>query len=39
MNLDEINWDFNEAGNWPTAIKIGAIVLGKCYFARCLGLF
>ncbi|AFT66095.1 MAG: type 4a pilus biogenesis protein PilO [Cycloclasticus pugetii] len=27
MNLDEINWDFNEAGNWPTAIKIGAIVL------------
>ena len=27
MNLDEINWDFNEAGNWPTAIKIAAIVL------------
>lgn len=27
MNLDEINWDFNEAGNWPTAIKAAAIVL------------
>lgn len=27
MNLDEINWDFNEAGNWPTAIKTAAIVL------------
>ncbi len=27
MNLDEINWDFNEAGNWPAAIKAAAIVL------------
>jgi len=27
MKLDEINWDFNEAGNWPTPIKAGAIVL------------
>jgi len=27
MNLSEINWDFNEAGNWPTSIKVAAIVL------------
>ncbi|MDD2759877.1 MAG: type 4a pilus biogenesis protein PilO, partial [Methylomonas sp.] len=28
MNLSEINWDINAAGNWPTPIKIaaGAIV-------------
>jgi len=25
MNFDEINWDFNEAGNWPTSIKVAAI--------------
>lgn len=27
MNLSEINWDFNAAGNWPTPIKIATIVL------------
>lgn len=27
MNINEINWDFNEAGNWPIAIKAAAIVL------------
>ena len=27
MNLNEINWDFNEAGNWPISIKVAAIVL------------
>lgn len=29
MNFDEINWDFNEAGNWPVAIKVTAIVLAS----------
>ncbi|HIG79206.1 MAG: type 4a pilus biogenesis protein PilO [Methylococcales bacterium] len=27
MNLEGINWDFNEAGNWPASIKLAAIVL------------
>lgn len=27
MNFEEINWDFNEAGNWPTSIKVAAIVI------------
>ncbi|PCI23277.1 MAG: pilus assembly protein PilO [Piscirickettsiaceae bacterium] len=27
MKLDEINWDFNEAGNWPRAVKAAAIAL------------
>jgi len=27
MNFDDINWDFNEAGNWPTSIKIAAIAV------------
>ena len=27
MNLNDINWDFNEAGNWPRSIKAAAIVL------------
>jgi len=27
MNLNDINWDFNEAGNWPSSIKAAAIVL------------
>ncbi|ORU92249.1 MAG: pilus assembly protein PilO [Cycloclasticus sp. symbiont of Bathymodiolus heckerae] len=27
MNLDDINWDFNEAGNWPFGVKIAAIAL------------
>lgn len=27
MNLQEVNWDFNEAGNWPMPIKIAAIGL------------
>jgi len=27
MNLDDINWDFNEAGNWPAGIKIAAIAM------------
>ena len=27
MNLDDINWDFNEAGNWPASIKVGAIAI------------
>lgn len=26
MNLSEINWDFNAAGNWPLAIKAVTIV-------------
>lgn len=29
MNFDEINWDFNEAGNWPVAIKAAAIILAS----------
>jgi len=29
MNLQDINWDFNEAGNWPVAIKIAAVVLAS----------
>lgn len=27
MNLDDINWDFNEAGNWPTSIKMAVIAI------------
>ena len=27
MNLSEINWDINAAGNWPTPVKIVTIVL------------
>ena len=30
MNLSEINWDFNKAGNWPSTLKLsilGLIVL------------
>ena len=27
MNFNEINWDFNEAGNWPTSIKVAAIAV------------
>ena len=27
MNLQDINWDFNEAGSWPPVIKILAVVL------------
>lgn len=27
MNLSEINWDFNEAGNWPLPIKAATIVV------------
>ena len=27
MNFDEINWDFNEAGNWPNSIKVAAIAV------------
>lgn len=27
MNFEEINWDFNEAGNWPASIKVAAIVI------------
>lgn len=27
MNLQDINWDFNEAGNWPPLIKLLAIIL------------
>ncbi|MFT6624506.1 MAG: type IV pilus assembly protein PilO [Cycloclasticus sp.] len=27
MNLQDINWDFNEAGNWPLLIKLLAIIL------------
>tara|TARA_R110002095_G_scaffold54933_2_gene47385 strand:- start:873 stop:1454 length:582 start_codon:yes stop_codon:yes gene_type:complete len=29
MNLQDINWDFNEAGNWPTPIKALAILLAS----------
>jgi len=29
MNLNEINWDFNEAGNWPVVIKVAAITLAS----------
>jgi len=29
MNLQDINWDFNEAGNWPVAIKLAAVVLAS----------
>lgn len=27
MNLQDINWDFNEAGNWPSSIKATFIAL------------
>ncbi len=27
MNLSDINWDFNAAGNWPLPIKIATIVI------------
>lgn len=27
MDLREVNWDFNEAGNWPFPIKVSAILL------------
>jgi len=27
MNLSEVNWDVNAAGNWPLPIKIVAVVL------------
>jgi len=27
MNLNEINWDFDQAGNWPLFIKVIATVL------------
>jgi len=27
MNLNEINWDFDQAGNWPLLVKIAATVL------------
>lgn len=27
MNLSEINWDFNSAGNWPLPVKAGVIVI------------
>lgn len=29
MNLQDINWDFNEAGNWPPVIKLLAIILAS----------
>jgi|TARA_R110002074_G_scaffold152936_1_gene307446 type IV pilus assembly protein PilO len=29
MNLQDINWDFNEAGNWPPLIKLLAIILAS----------
>ena len=29
MNLQDINWDFNEAGNWPVAIKVATVVLAS----------
>lgn len=29
MNLSEINWDFNAAGQWPLPIKAAAIVLAS----------
>jgi len=29
MNLEEINWDFNEAGNWPLGIKAAVIALAS----------
>lgn len=27
MNFEDINWDFNEAGNWPVSIRVAAIAL------------
>ena len=27
MNLDDINWDFNEAGNWPFGAAASMILL------------
>ncbi|MBQ0725135.1 MAG: type 4a pilus biogenesis protein PilO [Cycloclasticus sp.] len=29
MNLQDINWDYNEAGSWPTPIKAVAILLAS----------
>ena len=25
INLSDVNWDFNEAGNWPFQVKVGVI--------------
>ena len=27
MNLNEVNWDFDQAGNWPLPVKIAVTVL------------
>ena len=27
MNLNEVNWDFDQAGNWPLLVKVAATVL------------
>ncbi|PHS72755.1 MAG: pilus assembly protein PilO [Cycloclasticus sp.] len=27
MNLEDINWDYNEAGNWPPVIKFFVVLL------------
>lgn len=27
MRLQDVNWDFNEAGNWPVQIKFSAVLL------------
>ncbi len=29
MNLEEINWDFKEAGNWPFGIRVVTIALAS----------
>ena len=27
INLSDVNWDFNEAGNWPFQVKVGVIAM------------
>jgi len=29
MNLQDINWDFNEAGHWPLSVKVAAVILAS----------
>lgn len=33
MNLSEINWDFNAAGNWPLPLKIVTVILASVLVA------
>ena len=39
MNLSEINWDLNASGNWPTPLKIVAILIVSVLSGDRLALF